>query len=529
MSNASIAHSLSPNYKLFFDDIEAIFLNTIPSTILNLSTSFACFFLIGIFILLINRPKDFLISCLIPFIYTLVFYDFLQLLSLVFLKYYLTERFLPQTCQWTYYLKTSTEAGQSLTIIFLFAISRHQIRYFLTHNHLPNSSRIHSRALTFVCLLFIVYANNWITHLKVEKMHLITLNETKYEINIEELPISLYDLSNVQIQTHQRFLTDLERYSRGQEKTLFRTNISKSHNDQIIHSHHNDHQIVIKFPFNSLFNPNNNQSKQQTTEEKKNSYRINRCTYGQANYFLSNFLLFIHSLSYTILIIFYIITIPTYKLSNLTINSQKKSYEKSLALGRRKSADRHKQQLLLVHLKHFLYLILYSHSVLTFIRLIYNCSLILMLYFASTPFHWLPMKVLFYSLFLISYFSIPFRMSLVFFYLFFHQFALHIQSIILYVFHSKLRLRWKFQKPTICFRFQFIPYMNQLSQDENFSPISPIDMSSTIDEDQSHTIIQHESIIVYDESSTSHSHLTTNILHPPFLFVNQSTSNIAKL
>jgi len=548
MSNAETEINSFPIYKLFFDDIEEIFLHKISFRLLNILTLITCLLLIGILILLFYRSKTILLTCLIPFVYALIFYDFIQLLSLILLKYNFTEKFFNKLCQWTYYLKSSSEAGQCLTIIILFALSRHQIRYFLRHNRLPNSSRIQSRALTFVCLLFIVYVNNWITHLKVEKMHLITLNETKYEINIQELPLSLYDISEIKIHSHQHFITDLDKYSEGHEKNLILYNQHKPVTDQIIHSHvDGSHKILIKFPrdyylFNSKINRTKRQFKRIKRQQilnktiddyqKNNSYRINRCTYGQGNFFLSNILSLIHSISYLILIVYYLITLQTYKTANMTINYHQQLYEKSISVGRRKSAERHLQYMLLIHLKQFLYLIIYSHTLCTFIRLIYISLLTIILCFVQTPFKWLPIKTFFYSLFLIGYFSIPLRMGLLFIYLFLSHFSTHIQSIIHYIFHTKLRFSCKLEKPTICFRLQFIPYRNDSNQDENVTNSLVIDLSSSVDEDQSN-VLQHNSIIVYDENSSSHNGVTTNILTAPIILANESASSsgsvIAKL
>jgi hypothetical protein len=82
----------------------------------------------------------------------------------------------------------------------------------------------------------------------------------------------------------------------------------------------------------------------------------------------------------------------------------------------------------------------------------------------------------------------------------------------------------KIEKPTICFRFQFVPYTNASNRDENFTTSLVIDMSSTIDEDQSNTI-QHDSTTVYDENSTCYNGVTTNILVAPYIFTNELTSN----
>jgi hypothetical protein len=86
----------------------------------------------------------------------------------------------------------------------------------------------------------------------------------------------------------------------------------------------------------------------------------------------------------------------------------------------------------------------------------------------------------------------------------------------------------KIEKPTICFRFQFIPYTNESNQDENLTNSLVIDMSSTIDEDQSNTI-QHDSTTVYDENSTSYNGVTTNSLIASYIVANESASVISKL
>jgi hypothetical protein len=65
-------------YKLFFDDIEEIFLNTISFRIVNILTLITCLFLIGILILLFYRSPIILVNCLIPFLYSLIFYDFIE-------------------------------------------------------------------------------------------------------------------------------------------------------------------------------------------------------------------------------------------------------------------------------------------------------------------------------------------------------------------------------------------------------------------------------------------------------------------
>ncbi|UJR26749.1 hypothetical protein I4U23_008064 [Adineta vaga] len=531
--------NLLPIYRLFFDDIEELFLNTTSFLILHILIILTALFMIGIVILLLYRPANIYLSYINSFIYPLIFYDLIQLFSLVALKYNTTEKFYNQLCRWPYYLKSSAESGQCLTLIFLFALSRHQIRYFLTHNILPNTSRINSRALIFACLLFIVYDNNWITHLKVEKLHLITLNETKYEINIQEIRISLYDTSEVERHLHTRFMTDLNRYSQGDEQTFRIQNLHNNTSDEIIHNHKegSGHEIIIKFPYDYLFNPTSNRTKRKHNRAKRHrqlnefihekkkhgSYRITRCTYGQKNFFLSNFLSFIHSIIYLILLVYYLITVNTYKISNMNTNHYQQLYEKSLSMGRRKSAERHKQSILIIRLKYFLYLITYTHISTILIRLVYICLLIILLCFVQTPFKWFPMKIFFYTLFLLTYSAIPLRMCILFIYLFRSQFSTHIHSLCFYIFHTKLRFSWKLQKPTICFRLQFIPYKQDYNRNEHSKNRLVNDLTSSIDEDQSN-ILSNESILVYDESSNGYNGITT-ILSPPLIFANETISN----
>ncbi|CAF3437916.1 unnamed protein product [Rotaria socialis] len=536
----------APIYKLFFDDIEEIFLNTVPFRFLCIVSLITCIFIIGTLILIFYRTKQLFLACLIPFIYALVFYDFIQLLSLILLKYNATEQFLNQLCRWPYYLKSSSDAGQCLTIIFIFILSRHQIRYFITHNHLPNSSYIHSRALAFACLLFILYVNNWITHLKVEKVHLVILNKTEHEINVQELPISLYAIAQIQVRSHQRFLADLNRYSQGTEKNMLTPNQQKVPNDKIIRNHNDGsiHEIIIKFPYDYLFNPvinrtrrtsetiqpNHTFNSQSDENEYNNSYRISRCTYGQSNFFLTNFLGLISSIGYFTLILYYLTIIYTYKVTDSMINYHKQFYEKSFSLTRKNAVIHHKHFILLIHLKKFLYLIICSHTLITFIRLVYVCLLTIMLCFYQTPFRWLPIKIFFYSLFLISYLSIPIRMILLFIYCFISMFSTQLRSVIYYLFNTNLRFSWKLEKPTICFRLQFIPYQDNC-KDRRVDQSVVIDLSSSVIDDQSNVLPQ-DSMIMPNESSSSQNGFTTAILTAPTAIVDESTPNpsaIAKL
>lgn len=518
-SNQTNLHEISPIYKLFFDDIEEIFLHKISFRLLSCLTLITFSLMFMIVLLLICRSKQVFLSSTVPFYYTLVIYDFCQLLSLILLKYNFTEQFFNQLCQWTYYLKAISESGQCLTLIFFFGLIRHQLRYFSAHNHLPNSSRINSRALTFVCLLFVIYINNWITHLKIEKSHLIISNANQNDIRIQEVPIYLYDTPEVKGKTYYHFIDDLEKYSVDYQQMDFIQNQSKTSttNENIFHNPKDGHEIIIRVRFPNIFQPNGNRSKRSDfTRQKNNSYRINRCTYGQENYFLSNFLSFIQSIFYFTLLTYYLVYIFTFKHESMTVHSQQKLYEQSMLAGRKKSAERHKHYISFLNLRAFFYLIFYSHTILTYFRLIYQCFLIVLLYFVPTPFKWLPLKTFLYILFCLIYFSIPIRMLILFLFILRNYFSLYIHSLIAYLFHTNLRFSWKFQKPTICFRFQFIPYPTTLIQEEHLANSFVIDVSSSIDEDHSH-FIPHESVIVYDESSASH-HVLPSSAHSTAAF-----------
>ena len=509
--NQSDLHVL-PIYQLVFDDIEEIFLHTISFRLLTVLLIISGIFLVGTFLLLLYRTSEFFSKCLIPFLYALIVYDFVQLFSLVLLKLNSTEQFFNQFCRWSYYLKASSEAGQCLTLVFLLVLIRYQLRHYHTHHQLPNTDRIHARALTLVCLLFIIYVNNWITHLKVERAHLITLNTTKYDIHIEELPLSFYDHSDESHPSHQRFILDLEKYSQGYEKILDQHRQPKGKTDQFIqnHQHGSGHQILIKFPYDHLFNTNHNRTKRrlkrqflfnQSHEQQNTSYRINRCTCGQSNFFLANFLSLIYSMLYFLLIGYYIVNIYMYKIPLKSVNEHRHSLEKSLSLGRRKSADRHQQEIHLIHLKRFLLLIIYCHTSLTCLRLIYSCSLTFLLSFVTLPMQWVPLKHIFYSLFLLSYYSIPLRMFLLFSFLFLHRFFRDLQSIFFYVFRTNLRFAWKLEKPRIRFRCQFVPYaMQSKASDLMNNRLTGADVSSSNDDDPpASSMLARDSIVVVDQ------------------------------
>jgi ABC-type multidrug transport system fused ATPase/permease subunit len=530
-SNQSDLNRLS-TYKLYFDDIEELFLNTISFKYIVISTILTCLITIINVILLLYRSRTLFLACLIPFIYTLIFYDCLQLLSINLLKINLlnlNEKFFSELCRWPYYFKALSEAGQCLTLIFLYAIRCQKVQYFLKHKYLLNSSHIHSRALTFVCLLFIVYANNWITHLKIEKIHLITIDELKYEINIQEYPMPLYGVNDVKLNDREQFYLDFNKYAQNYEKNQSK----QSQSEKIIHNQKGGtvHEIIIKIPYNNFFaqpqpiqvNRTRQKSKKKSklllnkTIETKHSYRIHRCTYGQRNFILTNLWFLIHSIFYLVLIIYFLTTIYRYKIPSMTVDYHQKLHDHALSIGRRKSADCHKQLMLLTHLRQFQYFIVYCYTTFILIRLIYVCLLTIILFLSHSPFHWLPLKIFFYVLFLIIYYSIPIRLTLLFLYLFLSLFSSYIYSIFYYIFHTKLHFSCQLQKPNIRFHLHIVPYnQHNIPQDEHSTNSLVLDLTSSIYEEHS-TMIPTESIAINEENSSSQNVITTN----SFLLVNE--------
>lgn len=515
----SVNHSNTntfPSYKFYFDDIEELFFNRISFKSLLLPTIFACLLTILSLILLFTRSRSIFLACLIPLIYALIFYDFLQLLSINLLKYHfvhLNERMFSLFCRWPYYVKALAEAGQCFTLIFFFAIRYQKVQYLRKHKYIPNSSPIHTRALTFVCFLFILYANNWITHLKVEKIHLITLNESQHEINIQEYPLLLYGKNDVKMTDRQRFYFDFDKYAQNSGRNRTQSNPS----ERIIHNQKDDsvHEIIIKIPYGNFFaSRNRTQLKKprrkllnHTRKKISKSYRIHRCTYGQRNFLLINLWSLIHSIFYLLLILYYLTTIYRYPIPKMTMEYHRKLYDQALAIGRKKSAERHKQLILLTHLRQFQYLIVYCHTIFVVIRLFYTCLLTLILCFSHSPFQWSSFKLFFYILFLIVYYSIPLRLICLFVYLFCSLFSSTISSVFSYIFHTKLHFSCQLQKPTIRFRLHIRPYDQPLNiqHDEHSSNSFVVDFNSSMYEEHS-TVYPNESIGIGEENSSGINH-----------------------
>jgi hypothetical protein len=288
--------------------------------------------------------------------------------------------------------------------------------------------------------------------------------------------------------------------------------------EKIIHTQKDDsfHEIIIKIPYNNFYGqrkpPSHNRTRGKIKKRRQSlnktvngnhSYRIHRCTYGQRNFFLANFLSLIHAIFYFILISYFLTTIYRYKIPCMTIDYHQKLHEKAVSTGRRKSAERHKQMILLAHLRRFQYLMVYCHTLFTLIRLTYVCSLTFILFLFQSPFKWLSIKIFFNSLFFIVYYSIPIRITLLFIYLFLSLFSSYIYSIFYYIFHTKLHFSCKLQKPTICFRLHIVPHnQRELIHDEHSTNSLALDITSSFCEEHS-TMLQNESMGFIEENSSS--------------------------
>jgi hypothetical protein len=363
--------------------------------------------------------------------------------------------------------------------------------------------------------------------LKVDKIHLITLNESNYDINIQEYPMPLYGTHHVKLDDRQQFYLDFDKYAQNHENKQIR----QIKPEKIIHNQKGDsvHEIIIKIPYNNFFGQHKSKPNNETRRKFKknrqssnktygnNSYRIHRCTYGQRNFILTNLWSLIHSIFYLVSIIYFITTVYRYRIPHMAIDYHQKLYDKALAIGRRKSAERHKQLILLTHLRNFEYCIVYCHTTFILIRLIYGCLLTILLCLFHSPFKWSVIKLIFYSLFLIVYYSIPIRIMFLFIYLFLSLFSSYIYSIFYYIFHTKLHFSCKLQKPKICFRLHIVPYnQTEINHDEHSTNSLVFDLTSSICEEHS-TIYPTESLGIYEECSNAHNAVTTN----SFLIVNE--------
>ena len=521
-SSSSMSNPLSI-YRLYLDDVEEIFFNRISMRSMLIGSLLVALFTFASVLILLYRSTKIFLACFIPCIYSLIAYDFLQFASIVLLKWNLNQKyFVGELCRWPSYLKASSEAGQCLTLLLLYVIRRQKLRYFFKHHHLPNSSRIHARALTLVALLFIVYVNNWITHLKVEKIHLITSTHSNNSITIEEYPITLYDSSNDSKMTDRRqFYVDLERFA-AHSRTPLPTRTAKP--EKIIHTQKDDsiHEIIIKIRYSDFFRPKkksllgSNITRRRLgihrNISKNNSYRVHRCTYGQRNFFLANLISLIHALFYLILISYFLTSICRQRIPRMTVAYHRTLHDRAVLMGRKKSADRHQQLILLTHLRHFQYLIVYCHTAFMFIRLIYVCLLTLLLWFVQSPFQWSAMKMLVYGLFLVVYYSIPLRILLLFLYLFLSLFSSYIYSIFYYLFHTKLHFSCRLQKPSIRFGLHLAEYhQREIHPEEHSTNSLMMELASSVYDEHS-TAMPMESGVFGEEMSSGQHGMTSSVL-----------------
>lgn len=524
-SNSSVNPSFS-TYRLYFDDLEEIFLNTISIRSILFCSVLISIFTLSSLLILLYRANTIFLTCFIPCIYSFIAYDFLQYLSILLLKYNLwnlNQNSFGEFCRWPYYLKASAEAGQCLTLLLFYVIRRHKLRYFFKHHHLPNSSRIHSRALTLVAFLCIVYVNNWITHLKVEKIHLVTSSEKTADITIQEYPITLYDSPNDwKMKDRRQFYLDLQRYA-ARRRSL--TPISSSGTpEKIIHNQKDDSidVVIIKIPYDNIYGHNKTRTTTRTRRKsdrrqfssnrtnlttnvlirRNNSYRLHRCTYGQRNYVLANLISLIHALFYLIFVSAFLSTVYRLPIPPMTIAYHRKLFDRALVMGRKRSAERHQQLILLTRLRQFQYVLIYCHTLCTLIRLIYVSTGILTVWIVPSPFQWNSLRKFFTLLFFFVYYSIPLRIFILFIYLFLSLFSAYIYSIFYYLFHTKLHFSCQLRKPSIRFRLHFKPYIQtEIHPDEHSTNSLMMDVTSSIFDEHS-TAIPNDSIGFVEETSS---------------------------
>ena len=504
--------NLLPIYKLFFDDIEEIFLNQISFRFLLtlVLLTFVLMLILIVFLCCLN--VDLFSTTVVPFIFALILYDFIQLFSVVLLKFYLSEHFVSGLCRWPYYLKSLSEAGQCLTLIFLLATIRRHLHYYHTHHRFPNNHKIYARVLNFVCVLFIIYIHNWITHLKAEKLHSISMNENNSEMQIEELSHSFFARAEMINGSYRSFINDLEKYSQGYENSFRREQSTKPEWFNSKPRDASNHQIFIPFQFDGIRDVTLNRTRRHlisTTinNQSNNSYGILRCTYSQENFLLVHSLMFLHSFIYLIVILYYLIAIATSQISLRTVRYDENIFQQNSDNERRKSTieNQQKQSTILIRLKRFLIIIVFSQTLFACLHLTYTCALTMSVTLFDTPIRSVTIKHVFYTTFIIHYYSIPLRLFILIIYLLLSQYSSHFQSIFSYIVYTKLHFNLKFQRPEVCFRCQLIPFEKNFHLKPNNNDLS----SSTIDIDQS-AVLVHETTVVHEESSVTISHKTTH-------------------
>ncbi|CAF0816834.1 unnamed protein product [Didymodactylos carnosus] len=461
------------------------------------------------------RSKS-LTPCIIPFIYALLFYDLLQLSSILVIKYniYTKSDFTyGLICRFVDYVKSSAESGSLMTLILLFIIRRKQIRYYYSHYHL-DSSTIYSKIIVFFCLLFIVYIHNWLTHLKEDNIFLVKyIEDNQHWHPYIYLITKSSNTIDIKFDTRVRFLNDLYLYAQEKSHNYSHLNsitiLPKNENENmIVSSDKGSMQIFIKFPIsilkskysttetstivqikskiqnynNSLSNITNVTDNIRLSVLLPSSYRVLRCTYYQPYLTLIIISTFLHSIFYFILII---VTLwKTNNLIYLTIRKsnnikylstksiyngiqtkkQSKTYLKerlnSIILSKRtiKSRNQHR---IIQHLLQLKYL-LYIHTFFILLRLIYVCILNMTLFFSLVPFSYNYLKFIFQLLFILSCYSIPLRIISLVIYLLYQTYS-H-QLTIIYYYLTQKKLKFSCQCEKVCLKrivkIELAPFIN---------------------------------------------------------------------
>ncbi|CAF1375888.1 unnamed protein product [Rotaria sp. Silwood1] len=120
------------------------------------------------------------------------------------------------------------------------------------------------------------------------------------------------------------------------------------------------------------------------------------------------------------------------------------------------------------------------------------------------------MKIFYYTLFTIIYYSIPLCIIILFLYLFLNLFSSHIHSIFYYIFHTKLHFSCKLQKPTLRFHLYIVQYHQRNIEHEKHSKDSLVlDLTSSIYDEQS-PISLNDTIGTYEENSSNQPPITTS-------------------
>ena len=244
-----------------------------------------------------------------------------------------------------------------------------------------------------------------------------------------------------------------------------------------------------------------------------------RCTYEQRNFILINTVSLIQTIFYFILTSYYLVVIYKLERTYMSATYRLQLYKKSFSDEGRKSVENRKQLILLVRLRQFLYVIRYSYASLIIIHLSYICLLTIILCLSQTPFKWSLMKTLFNAFFLINYCSIPIRTSLLFIYCFVSKFSTYIQTIIFYLFNTKLRCSCRWRKPNVCFKLHFNRHAVDLNQKKHIDDSLEINLPEPNVKDRPN-LVKHDSIILYNVNNNYRDRVMTTTVTTTALVTN---------